>query len=370
MKLYDYFGIIGIASIVIWAFAALVILPAWIKRSMVLAALSVLFAFSGLGLARVNSQAVSSIQVDRSEILRQAMERQRALAGNVSLLPASRQRFVEEGTEEMAATMLASNRSIYEQAAAGDDVPAYLRRGRQQRSDAGQPILADGEAETVKPPRIMSQAAVIEANQWDRMNLLAARSMVWLSLIAMVLLYLRLFNDRKPPKPSLPLSSPLMDLFSRKPNHLEIELSTPEALANYLRRTARRGESFICFADLKLNLPVALPRIGLGRWNLSALPVATDPSIATDRDVEYIFESVWFNRLGVVFSSLEATTYLIEYFNYLLYSRIRSRASAWQTMVILIPKKAIEGANGLETLRFFAEQTNIQLVFYSLGEDV
>ena len=127
VKLYLYFGMVGFASIMAWLGAlAMLINYARHERRTFFYTRAVCLALAGVLLAQVNSHYVSLIQVDRTQELKDAYERQqRAQRAGWDTLKqrAADMRFAEDGKYDRDLDgVSADKRSIYEQAAEGKNV--------------------------------------------------------------------------------------------------------------------------------------------------------------------------------------------------------------------------------------------------------
>src|SRR5262245_2299280 len=110
-KLYEYFGAVGIASSVLWIGAVVILIGAFpIRPLRTLAYFAALvLAALGFALAHVNSNAVSAIEVDRTEELKEAAERQRdARKKAIATDYASQIKFAEDSPQGKSATQPAA----------------------------------------------------------------------------------------------------------------------------------------------------------------------------------------------------------------------------------------------------------------------
>ncbi len=311
LKLYTYFGVVGIASILFWLAAAVLYGVYWrdSRRN-----LRYLLAFGlglvGLVLARINSTAVSEIRVDRTEEMEEARRQQREMrvdaSGESNL--AAQMHFAEDApTDETAPT----NGLMAAEGGLGEAEPAYRTRGKQQRAADRKEKVGDASAvveATEKPPKMLKELDANRANTLDRHNLRAARLVFWAGLILLLWDYLIRFNRWMPGYPPLPVSAPWLDDFSTK----SYTCTWPGAnSARLLRDLVRRGETFLAIApDDPLPVSDALPRLELpplriGHLRLPRLTAWMVPKLVLregdSRGWEFLFDAAWFNRYAVVY---------------------------------------------------------------------
>ena len=349
-QLYQYFGIVGLASIVAWGVAlGLLVLGARQRRRQYRYLVALGLATLALVLAHINSRAVSAIDTDRTEELQAARRRQQ---------------------QARAAETAAAGPRFAEDAAPADDpaVPAYRLAGKQQREGGKkQPLIAsDTEpAAAAKPARrMMKEADVVRANRLDRYNLLAARSTLGLVLLLVLWDYVARFNRTFESWWPLPIGGKWLDALSHK-SHSVFLVSPPERFCrDLLERVVRRGETFIyCGPTDPCPAPAGLPRLAIGRKVLSAL--ATLVQADDNFDAEFVLESAWFGRYGVVVTHPAAVRRLWQ--QLLPYLRIRqlTRATAPHTVNLLwnLPTPPPEPV--LHELLALTRETNFRLIISS-----
>ena len=211
VRLYGYFGVVGLASIIAWGGAlGLLATQAMFgafapKRQRPRAYLIVLgLAVAGYILAQINSNRVSAVPLDSGG-----------------------QPVVAQPVEEL-------------QSEAG--VPAYLQMGKQRR-DGGQ--AAPVTPAEQKPVRTYQESQLLEANQLDRWNLLITRGTLLLALLVLVADYLARFNHTTGNSYPLPIAGPWLDRLAPKSRTL---LAGQLDLKDYLETAVRRGETFLYFS--------------------------------------------------------------------------------------------------------------------------
>ena len=348
-QLYYYFGSVGLASIVAWAAAlAMLVLSARHPRRQYryLAALGI--AALALVLANINSRAVSAIATDRTEELQAGRARQQ---------------------QARAAETATTGPRFAEDPAPADNpaVPAYRLAGKQQReSGKKQPLIANDlepAAATKAAGRVMKEADVVRANRLDRYNLLAARSTLGLVLLLVLVDYVARFNRTFESWWPLPIGGKWLDALSHK-SHSVFLVSPPERFCReLLERVVRRGETFIYCGASDPCAAATLPRLAIGRKALTELAtlVQTDDNF----DAEFVLESAWFGRYGVVVTHPGAVRRLWR--ELLPYLRIRqlTRAAAPHTVNLLwnLPTSPPEAV--LRELLALTRETNFRLIISS-----
>lgn len=307
--LWTYFGFVGVASIVFWL-AAVAILAAFCRHRwrtrMYLAAIGC--AVVALALARINSAAVSDIQVDRSEEIRQMQEKQ-ARRRRELLEQRRRQtagiRFAEDAPTDaldLAGVEDAEKREkLTEATTQADTRPAYLyrQRGKQRRdpSRASTRPTDVGLADTVEEARTLPLPDVIRADRYDRMNLFAARWTLIAAVGLLILDYLLRFNRTFDTLLPVPVGGRAIDSHFRKTRAVAVPPGSTETLAELLRRVVRKGETFVYFGPdepLTDRFPSRLPG---GLWPVETLTFRPD---SPPYSREMLFESAWFARNNAV----------------------------------------------------------------------
>jgi hypothetical protein len=384
-KLYSYFGIIGISSILAWA--AALGLFAWFARRRertkwywIAAGLALL----GLLTARINSHYVSAIEVDRSADIAAGIERQKQLRAKLASEAgekAAKIRFAEDAPTEhldMAGVRDASQLDKYEAAALAteEDKYDYRRRGKQQRAVAT--AAATGTAAVVEAPvveakqaRTMLEPDVVNANRLDRFNLLFARLAFWLALGLVSFDYLSRFNRTRDHLWPLPISGHYLDNLWPKRLSTWFRSANPETLRDYLENVVRKGENFIlCSSVDPWADAAALPRLTLRDWAWWPRWKLVCGKDDQHHDDEFLFEAAWFQRYAVVITDRARAEQALRSFAELLAMRQRTGARARQTVHLVWAEPAPPSAELLDRLLQLCPGANLKLVLTTPGSPV
>lgn len=282
VRLYTYFGLVGLLSIAVWLGALGALAYAACRRRASLWGLRALgLALAGLLLAYWNSAQVSRIEVDRTEELNAARARQlheRQAEQDALKRRAAQVRYVEDAKTDpldLAGIEDGSKKSVYERAAEESEAAyLYKQTGKQQRDpgrrgaatnapDMSEMVDEAADEAAAHSARVMPHADVIRANRLDRFNLWLAR----LTLIAVLHWlgwdYVRRFNKTFETVLPLPLAGPWIDGLFPKTRAVLWRNAAPEQVRAYLETVVRKGEAFI---DLGAAFPLDTPR--LTRWHL------------------------------------------------------------------------------------------------------
>ena len=320
VRLYGYFGVVGLASIIAWGGAlGLLATQAMFgafapKRQRPRAYLIVLgLAVAGYILAQINSNRVSAVPLDSGG-----------------------QPVVAQPVEEL-------------QSEAG--VPAYLQMGKQRR-DGGQ--AAPVTPAEQKPVRTYQESQLLEANQLDRWNLLITRGTLLLALLVLVADYLARFNHTTGNSYPLPIAGPWLDRLAPKSRTL---LAGQLDLKGYLETAVRRGETFLYFSATDPWPAPALPRLGK-YWPLAKL-VYGKPA-----DAEFYFNAVWFNRYCIVILAGDALAVLSQLQLFLEW-RTFTKAATRQTVHVVWDLPTAPPEPLLQNLIALGGETNFRFVLKS-----
>lgn len=308
-KLWLYFGVIGILSILAWL-AALVLFSGWVrsKQRTKFYWIALGLAVAGLLFAKINSHFVSAIEPDRSEEHAKALERQKELRRQLEeeqSKKAAKVRYVEDNASDaldLAGIQMSKTGDVYETAATAEDPDAkyaYRRRGKQERAVSAiaatnAPVIGES-APTVKAreARLLPERDVVNANRFDRINLFLARFSFWLACLLVAWDYLARFNRTLDHLWPLPISHRQLD--ELWPKTYSVWLRGTD-MRTYLANVVRKRENFLYFGPADPIADAALPRLAWRRWKfwlLRKLDVA-------GYDDELVFESAWFHRYAVV----------------------------------------------------------------------
>ncbi len=324
-KLYWYFGVVGVASIVAWL-CALFLLARFIlsRRRTFFYARALCLALAAWLFASMNSHNVSLIQADRTQELHEAKQRQLdARAAEMKALKerAADIRFVEDDKYDyydLAGVGGDEKKSIYELAAEGMDVePLYRQSGKQRRAgwsvDDGQAtdFSEDVDPDTVAPSRpvkILPERDRASATRLAVMNLRMASIVVVMALVLLIFDYFSLFNTTFNAVIPLPFSGRIMDRLFPKKRSVLLPSAQADLTLAYLETVLRKGECFLYFgprsvlSDLntfRVHIPfrrMGLNFVGLFRFAALLSAFARMRGLPVCRLAERSL-SVWFETL-------------------------------------------------------------------------
>ncbi len=280
-KLYQYFGVVGLASMAFWIAAALTALNYmrhprrcdYFLRALALAVAGVVAAY-------INSHYVGMIEADRTAELEQFAAQQKAQLDE-RISKTAQVRFAEDTIQDhldLAGIKDQESMGIYERAAAvasGKSSPLYLKEGKQKRAagskrdDApqGEFVVASGDsgenATAYKPYKVLLPDDLRSANRIDDFNRLMARLTLAVVLLLMLADYLQRFNRTIGRLLPVPMSGHLLDSIVLKTR--AAVLVTPGAgdVRKFLERTVRKGETFIYFGPFPQSAITHISRIYL-----------------------------------------------------------------------------------------------------------
>jgi len=372
---YFYFGFVGIASIVVWLFAALLsalFIVGW-RRSLICWTALVL-AIGGVVLSRVNSAYVSAIKIDWSEQIEAA--RQRAELEAAEEEPSRDTDVSDEAVkakqEEAAEKDPGATGDLPEldepadqgDSKTGDESgdesekkkPAYSYRqaGKVERAEGKkteEKIALDAGTEDQPIElnvRSMKMKDVAQANRLDRLNLLLARLTFCLAAVLVVVDYFRRFNKTFESYLPLPVGGRLVDSLFAKSHTVCIAAARKPDWPKFLRRTVRKGETFLYFGrqdPLQLRYLTRLPGCPVPPSLQKVVLSNGEPAF----DDEFLFESAWFGRYCFVLTgdgprAVGRLNALADF----LQLRHETRASAVHTVNVLwdldtpIPKELLD----------------------------
>ncbi len=392
----------GPMAAVIWAGLAGAVAAGWrhVPRSALCAAVAG-WALLGVVLAGINSDAVSEIEVDRTEQLLAARRRQAKLrAERIQKIKSTAAdiHFPEDtaadrldlaGKTTTQAALLAADRATTRAAA---DVPEYKKRGKRSR-DAGRKAgggdFADLEgavAGGVRAGRMMKAWDVIRANRLDRVNLFAVRYGLLVALLMLATDYLSRFNRTFGALLPVPVAGRLVDALFAKTHAVLVESADDDALRAYLQTAIRKGETFVYFGpadpwrDVEgptggVNLPAMLSgllrRRGQGppgpcRLPLGLLPVTKVVCGAAGAcGSGFLFESAWFGRYCFVVEGAESARRVLPDLLAHLRARHRSGASAGRTVHLVWHLHEPPNPELLPELVRLCKETNFKLLLFS-----
>ena len=380
VKLYLYFGVTGILSILVWL-SALVLHIRFARSprrtSRYWLALGV--ALLGLWLANVNSGQVNRIRRDQSIELKAARERAEAAAA-----------------EAEAETV--QDTGSHETPQAEGDARAYRQRGKQTRdagkSDSGRVSGAAERVEegTAATGRMLRPRDLLRANWLDRRNLFGARCVLWLAVLLLVVDYLERFNKVFGAYFPLPIAGRIMDSLWSKPYTVHVRSAQQAALKSFLVDTVRKGETFIFFTEKDPWKESAIPRLLLpdirpwllklaarlgrrrtaaeraamrawpGRVGFRRLTKVTCAGPGERFDSETAFESAWFGRYCFVVEGHDTGRAWIKDLAAFLSMRQSVLAHVRRTVNVVWGLGSQVPADVMKDLLFLCPETNYRLV--------
>lgn len=379
--LWLYFGVVGIASILAWL-GAVVLLAAGVRRGnrTKLCRMAMVMAVAGLLLAKINSHYVSAIEVDRAEEYAKATERQKELRRELDQQRETRAAKIRFAEDTPVDALDMAGVSTSQTAVVGvptDPVDpakfAYRQRGKQARTVAAgaaatgvvAPETGHSAGPSVKTRQVrqLPERDVIQANRLDRVNLFCARLGFWFALLLLVVDYLVRFNRTFGYLYPLPIANSLIDSVWPKRYTVAASGLALDARRKYLEDVLRKGETFVYFgeADLWPDLR-SLPRWRFRQWRagLRGKVVVGEGRVAVDD--EFVFESAWFHRYAfVVVGIAEAARRLVVFTAY-LEGRHATRARACRTVHLVWACAVPPDAAVLARLVSLCPETNFKLM--------
>ena len=399
VTLWNTFGLIGAASSVVWATAAvLLLLGAFSARRFHVWLAAAGLAAVGLALSVVTSDIIRSIEIDRSpEVLaaeaagkQAAQEKLRSRAAGI--------RFAEDTATDqadMAGVTVAEEQGAYERAVEERlaKIPSYRSRGKQQRSarsKADDETIAGAADTTVtatgavpaaadeKPAgRMLPESQLLVADRYDRINRGVAWSLLALAVGLVGVEYLRRFNSTFDAIWPVPLAGTWVDGAFAKDYVVDGALPAVAArdrLPEFLARSVRKGESFLLFAESD-PLPGrdALPRFAIGplHWDLPKRTFGVDEVQADPKLADIVFESAWFGRGAFVLAGGgPAADAVLSGMVAALVRRHHCRAAARHTVNLVWALPHPPSARTADELRFLCPQMNLRLVVLTIDADI
>lgn len=367
-RLWQYFGFVGTASVVL-QLAAVALPPVlwrhrWRTRGCLLAVSAAVLA---LILAGVNSSRISDIEVDRSAEQAARVAQQREEAMREMRKHAAEVRYAED--TQMDRLDLAGVKPEEKTALAGGVEPEYRRRGKQVREgQAGTPLVTDVQvAPEERSGRRMAEADVLRANRYDRVNLL----LVHLVLLGAVAVggwdYLSRFHKVVGDLAPLPISGSVVDSLFRK-SHTVCLAGPREAMRRCLERAVQKGGAFIYFApDDPWEQASSLPRLPKPLAQFRRLPKIAFDLANPPFENDFVFESAWFGRYCFVLSSGVAQGMLTDLVRYLSV-RQGTGARARRLVTVAWDLPEMPDAGTLNALRFLCRETNWRLILRADAE--
>jgi hypothetical protein len=393
--LWNTFGLVGAASCVVWAAAALLVLVGAFSRRRFHAWLAAAgLAALGLALALVTSEIIRGIEIDRSPEVLAAEEAGKKAAQEKLRSRAAGIRFAEDTAADqadIAGVSVAEEQGAYERAVEERlaKIPAYRSRGKQQRSARSKaddetsaaaaettataagaaPAAADDHADEKPAGRMLPESQLLLADRYDRINRGVAWSLLALAVGLVGVEYLRRFNSTFDAIWPVPLAGTWVDGAFAKDYVVDGALPAVAArdrLPDFLARAVRKGESFLLFAESD-PLPGrdALPRFAIGplhrdlpKRTFGVAEVQADPKLA-----DIVFESAWFGRGAFVLAGGgPAADAVLSGMVAALVRRHQCRAAARHTVNLVWALPPPPAARTADELRFLCPQMNLRLV--------
>ncbi len=362
-KLWEYFGLLGLASTLLGLVALLVLLAAWISRYRPLLLLGgLLLAAGAILLGRANSDRIATFMPDMrdQEARLEALRAAQAAREQDRQAAARRNRPRGFGARQFAETDR-QTREILQQAdehdpdhagpAESGDLPAYLAGGKKQRQAGA--VVEDQTLESIQQEtaeqseyRILPEADVYRADRWDRLNRQWLAGVFWAGLAMVVLagvLWLRRLNRPFGTPWPLPLDGPWLRWLFAAPTGNYIQTDRRRTVAEHLEAIVRAGKTFLYVG----------PDDPLGGRKLRRLPRARPLEVINVRnepnqpDPRFLLDLLWFNRAAAVVMDPAASDVLLGQLTVYLENRAARRAEArhlvhlvWQRPVPPSPAQA------------------------------
>jgi len=357
-KLYDYFGVLGILSILVWVIALVLIgLDSRRRARSIYGFLAFGVAVAGWILALVNSSKVSLIELDRRDEVAAAMKAREAVANAEGAETVPTLRFAEGDPEET--------------------IQDYRKKGKQVRQKSKKSVQSQGNDSTndaapaveehEEQVKYLPEADYVAANRLDRFNLMMVRLILWLAIGRLCVDYLKRLNSTPGGYWPLPISGRWLDrLFEKKYSVLVPSPATgPMTPQAYAERAAKHGESFIYFGERDLwEGRDGFPRIAVGRWSVWRLPKLDYGDQEVAANGEFVLDAAWFNRCGVVVQG-EDGFLLFEHVVELISLRHEVGASARKTVHLIWDLPHPPSEDMILPLIRIAPETNVKLVVWA-----
>ncbi|MFP4139463.1 MAG: hypothetical protein ACLFVY_02785 [Phycisphaerae bacterium] len=348
-QLWNYFGVSGTVSILLWLAAIVVAVVAlWSRRRTVMLLAAVVIAAGAFTLAKVNSSKISKYRTDRSDVIAAAhksMEESRA----------------KDVRKQTADVQVASDSADANDPNTPRSEYAYREvRGKQTRRTDGNDdpnqkmhdelaFLADREAEKADPDiRLLPAEDVSRANQWDRVNLFLTR---WVLLLGAILLGVDYLGRFVPA---------LRKVLPEKPRPAPaVRTASGEEMREYLEEAIQNGETFIYCTHQDPWPEGELSRLPADfGWSMEKITYNADnPPFSS----EFIFESAWFRDYCFVIEGEETAAGLLSDLTNWLEMRFHARAQT-PCPVHIVWEFDRPSDEQLEELAFYAREAHIRLL--------
>lgn len=345
-KLWEYFGLLGIASTVLGLVALLVLLAAWVSRyrpALLLAGL--LLAGGAILLGRANSDRIATFLPDMrdQEARLEAMRAAQAARQAEKEAAARRNSPRAFGARQFAETDRQTRRILQQSAQPDPDedetglgdpdgLPAYLAGGKKHRNDGA--VVEDQTLDTIGQDaaekseyRILPEADVYRADRWDRLNRRWLAGVFWagLSMVGLaIVLWLRRLNRPFGTPWPLPLDGPWLRSLFAAPTGTYIQTDCRRSIAAHLRGIVRAGKTFLYIGP---DDPLSGHRLGRlpGARPVEILHLGNEPD---PPDPRFVLDLLWFNQAAAVVTDPSVADLLLDRLVVYLENRAARRAEA------------------------------------------
>ena len=327
------------------------------------------------GLGRINSDRISSLEVDRSEMIEQARQAQTKLRQDIAAARGESVidvRFAEDtGKDVMDVAGLSTQEVVALEResglSGGLNELTYRAKGVQSR-DAGKKrskgsAITSASAEYLPVRRQMKEADVYAANRWDRVNLLMLRLVLWIVTGVFLWDYFQRLNRALESYVPLPLTCRWLDDWFPKSPLVLVRSVNQAAIQTFLKSVVRKGETFIYFGERDAVDVQSLVRLGAWRLRLWTLPKLVYGAVDVPADPEFLLDAVWFGRYAVVIADPGAAAGLFgELCNYLS-RRAATGAVATHTVNVIWDHREFQDEAG--TVVALAGRTNFRCIWWN-----
>ncbi len=395
------FGIQGILAAMLFLASVLVVLNyirSFLRHRHLLKAF--FLALLSFILAWFASIRISSIEIDRSLELKEAVSKQLMLRGEDDkdgFKIASKMHFVEDSAEDkldLAGIKSADKQSIYQRTMAeAEEKYEYRKRGKQKRSASlstndvsaealSSIVSSSGESYKSAEGTILMPRHIVELV--DKLDItLRTTILIFIFLLGSFLIYeyLSKFNLLLDYIAPLPISGKWLDSIFQKKTNIALITEDSNVLRKLLEDFVKKGETFLSFGLPDIPLSEKLPKISVNEnlykknskisilaylqdWfcKHNFVPVYEFSPQSKPFSAEFIFENAWFKRSCSVLKDTLASEYLSTFFCFLK-SRFLTGARAKSTINILVYKDLIQPYHEkMEELSLLVKDTNCRLI--------
>lgn len=349
---WNYFNTLGYVSVILWiSIPILWFLHSRMKPRRWLPHVALLLGIVAFVLADINSKShVNLIQQDQSEQLaelRAEKEAARQAAIESRGEDVADIRFAEDDSNDFLdrAGMDESDLKYMDKQVGDGSSPAWKKDKRSRSAGGGDDadledlIGAEEETEGVvseeldkaegKEPIIMGAKDMVMANRLDSLNLKAIQIMILLSLVVVVVDYLRRANSYWEAYLPLPLPASWIGSTNPVPTIQERPEPARRSMPDELAWFAKRGDTFLYLTDDTMKAS-----------QLSESKVHPTELISVSQDDgelrdEFVFESLWYGRASFVVNSAASAKAILDDFQKRLEKRKTARARTRQTVHIV-----------------------------------